>query len=170
MGSSLVETWSHRVSLCQSVASGFQCLVNRAGLKTVYATHVATSGNFSAWIKNVCAGKLSKLGASFTSQDTAARNEEGAEAQRRKKESKIKCTKVNIFYLKTCFVQFPPPILHILILKGNRCHVRQTDGATQTVMRDLHHPRSPHWNQFVVCGNYHHNLDDETRSHFQGKT
>ncbi|KAJ4949332.1 hypothetical protein JOQ06_020847 [Pogonophryne albipinna] len=43
----------------------------------VYATHVENPRNFSASIKNVCAGKLQKPGASFTTQDTAARSGEG---------------------------------------------------------------------------------------------
>lgn len=42
-----------------------------------YATHVENWRNLGAWIKNVCAGKLSKAGASSTTQDTVARSEEG---------------------------------------------------------------------------------------------
>lgn len=69
------------VSPCRSVASGFYCSVNSEGKKMVKATHEGNPKSFSTWIKNVCAGKLSKPGASLTAQWTAARSEEedGAE-------------------------------------------------------------------------------------------
>lgn len=160
---------SLRVSPRQSVASGFYCSVNRVGKKMVYATHVENPRNFSAWIKNVCAGKLYKPGASFTTQDTAARREGGGGDERCEVVKWMKARKLAVVPLDLQKKKKRQNSRRIQMMTLNLisncvfgCLVlvswdRQTDGVrhtetkTETVMHDRHYPQSPHWNQVIVA-------------------
>lgn len=160
MGSSLVGMRSLRVSPRRSVASGFYCSVNRAGKKTVHATHVENPRNSGASIKNVCAGKLVEARCQphrtgYSSETWGGRRGRGSGWR--------------IFFFSSSRIQlkdfvllnFCPMRSFFFSLQGknndNWCHLdRQTDGVrcngtkAETVIHGVLYPRSPLWNQVVV--------------------